>query len=142
MSKWLYSLLLPLLFVGCAPSSNLRLQDVNPTRTYSAAYDQVLDAVRMYAIKEAFKLDRFETEYGTIIGHKTDTGSGRARFGADPMSQIIVMKLSVKRQAAQRTDVNASFSFGGLHTTQTKEDEDILVTNYTSLFDYLNDSLK
>ncbi len=60
----------------------------------------------------------------------------------DAMSQVIVMKLSVKRQTAQRTDLNASFSFGSAHTTSTKEDEDILVYNYTSLFDYLGDALK
>lgn len=142
MSKWLYPIFLCLLLLSCAPSNTLRLQDVNPSRTYNAAYDQVLDAIRMYAHKEGFKLDRFETEYGTIIGHKTDTEGGRARAGSDPMSKVLVMKLSVKRQTALRTDVNSSFAFGGVQTTQTKDDEDILVTNYTMLFDYLNESLK
>jgi hypothetical protein len=142
MSKWLFSLCLALVFSQCAPSSNIRLADINPTRTYNVGYDQVLDAIRMYAIKERFKLDRFETEYGTIIGHKTDTSGGAGRTGADAMSQVIVMKLSVKRHTAQRTDLTAAFSFGGVHTTQTKDDEDILVYNYTSLFDFLNDSLK
>ncbi len=142
MSKWLFPLCLALVITNCVPSSNVRLQDINPVRTYNAAYDQVLDAIRMYAIKEGYKLDRFETEYGTVIGHKTDTSGGARRTGTDPMSQVIVMKLSVKRQTAQRTDLNASFSFGSVQTTQTKDDEDILVYNYTSLFDYLNDSLK
>lgn len=142
MSKWFFPLCLALVLSNCAPSSSLRLSDIIPARTYNAAYDQVLDAIRMYAIKEGFKLDRFETEYGTIIGHKTDTSGGARRTGTDPMSQIIVMKLSVKKQAAQRTNLNASFSFGGVHTTQTKDDEDILISNYTSFFEYLNDTLK
>jgi hypothetical protein len=102
----------------------------------------VLDAIRMYAIKEGYKLDRFETEYGTIIGHKTDTSGGARRAGSDPMSQVLVMKLSVKKQTAQRTDLTASFSFGGVQTTQTKDDEDTLVYSYTSLFEYIDGSLK
>jgi hypothetical protein len=142
MSKSLYPLFLALLFLSCSTTPTMRLQDVNPARTYTAAYDNVLDAIRMYAIKEGFKLDRFETEYGTIIGHKTDTSGGSRRVGSDPMSQVIVMKLSVKKQTAERTDLTAGFSFGGVHTTQTKDDEDVLVSNYTSLFDFLNDQLK
>lgn len=142
MFKWLFPLCLALVLCNCAPSSSLRLTDINPSRTYNSPYEQVLDAIRMYAIKEGFKLDRFETEYGTIIGHKTDTSGGAKRVGTDPMSQIIVMKLSVKKQTGQRTDLNASFSFGGVHTTQTRDDEDILVYNYTSFFEYLNDTLK
>ncbi|MBP1648285.1 MAG: hypothetical protein H6Q30_1730 [Bacteroidetes bacterium] len=141
MSKWLPTLLFSLILLGCTSSPSVRLQDINPTRSYNTGYDQVLDAIRMFAVREGYKLDRFETEYGTIIGHKTDSGGSR-RTGMDAMSQVIVMKLSVKRQTAQRTDLNASFSFGGVHTTSTKEDEDILVYNYTSLFDYLGDALK
>ena len=142
MSRLLFPLVLALLLSNCVPSSNVRLQDINPSRTYNAAYDQVLDAIRMYAMKEGFKLDRFETEYGTIIGHKTATSGGRARTETDAMSQVIVMKLSVKRQTEQRTDLNASFSYGALRTTQTKEDEQTLVYHYTSFFDYLNEALK
>jgi hypothetical protein len=142
MSKWLFPLCLAFTFITCAPSSNVRLQDINPARTYTAGYEQVLDAIRMFAIKEGYKLDRFETEYGTVIAHKTDTSGGAGHAGNDPMSQVIVMKLSVKKQTAQRTDLTAGFSFGGVHTTQTKGDEDILVYNYTSLFEYLDSALK
>jgi hypothetical protein len=142
MSKWLSGLFLLLLMSGCAPTNSVRLQDINPARSYNAPYEEMLDAIRMFAIREGYKLDRFETEYGTIIGHKTDTSGGARRVGTDPMSQVMVMKLSVKRHAAQRTDITAAFSFGGVHTTQTKDDEDILASCYTSLFTYLDDSLK
>ncbi len=141
MSKWVYSLFFPLILSGCSPSGSLRLQDINPSRSYNAGYDSVLDAIRMYAVKEGFKLDRFETEYGTIIGHKTESGHSR-QAGLDDMSQVIVMKLSVKRKTTERTDLNANFSFGGVQTTSTKGEEDILVYNYTGLFNYLDGALK
>jgi hypothetical protein len=141
MSTRLPLIILIALLSGCAPTGGLRLQDINPARTYNAEYEKVLDTIRMYAIKEGFKLDRFETEFGTIIGHKTFSSGGSRQAGLDAMSQVIVMKLSVKRQSVQRTDLNAGFTFGGVHMTSTKDDEDILVYNYTSFFDYMNDTL-
>ena len=141
MSRVFLAPLLVLIIGGCSSSDNVRLQDVNPNRTYDAGYDQVLQEVRSYLAREGYNLDRFETDYGTIVAHKAEDGAS-GDGGPNAPTQVVVIKLAVEREAARRTSVHATFSFGGVHSGQTRDDEALLARQYTRLFEYLDSSLR
>jgi hypothetical protein len=137
MTRWLTLLLFALLLAGCSSSRDATLIDINPNRTYNVQYDRVLDAVRNYAIREGYTLDRYETEFGTIIAHKTETRNARGP-ATEAVSHVIVFTMSVRRETPQRTNLNARYSFGGVHTARSPDDDDILALHYSRLYEYLD----
>ncbi len=140
--RWILLLVGTLGLLGCSSSPGAKLQEVNPVRTYSARYDQVLQAIRGYALQEGITLDRFEQDYGTVIGHKEYSPDGEKGGGTDDRRKVMLMKLSVERQGAKQTALNASFSFGSAPANLPEDDEEILVASYSTLFQYLNNALK
>jgi hypothetical protein len=129
-----------MLLAGCSSSPAVKLADINPNRTYNEEYKQVLEAVRTYLTLEGFTLDRFETEYGTIIAHRTEPRTLQEPVTDDSI-HVIVLRMSIKRESARRTNVNASFSFGGVHAARTADDEAVLVLHYSRVFEYLDSVL-
>lgn len=85
----------------------------------------------MFAIREEFKITSFEEETGRIIGFRNVSLSRQNE------TRRIIMHLSIVPVSGNQCELNARFVFGDSPVTLTKEDENMLVGCYTSLFDYL-----
>ena len=121
---------------ACAPTSTMTLKDINPNRTYKAERAKVMDEVRMYGVKEGFRIDKFDREAGTVVGYRNyATESGAMGSGG---GKTILMRLSVTAPSSQETLVNVSFRHVEDQGTPTRQDEADLVECYHTLFDFMD----
>jgi hypothetical protein len=131
-----FSVAILLLLTSCAPGARMTLKDINPNRTYKAEHANVMDAVRLYGAKEAFRIDRFDREGGTVVGYRNYAASP-GEMGASA-NKVIVMHLSIKSTSPQETLVNASFRHVEDQGTRTRQDEADLVDCYHTFFDFMD----
>ena len=137
---------IPLLFTlyGCAPSSQVNLSDINPKRTYQAGFEDLIDAVKIYSLKEGFRLDRSSEEAGRVIGHKnTSSASVQGReFSVATTAMMIIMNLKMTRISNDETEMTVHFAFESGHVYVTKEEEGMLVECYSTLLAYLDEKFQ
>jgi hypothetical protein len=130
-----------LIAAGCASSSNQRLEDVVPNRVYHRAYADVFEDVKMYSLKEGFRLDRYGEEAGRVIGHKNTSSSPEARqmSSIGQTTTMVVMTLKLRKLVGGDTEVVVNFSFENGHVVVSREEESILLDCYFTFFDYMQE---
>ena len=127
---------------GCASMARQRLEDVTPNRVYHRPFTEVFEAIKLYSIKEGFKLDRYGEDAGRVIGHKSTTSSGDARqlSSIGETATMVVMNLKMRKMGADQTEVLVNFAFENGHVVVSREEESILLDCYSTFFDYMKDS--
>jgi hypothetical protein len=127
---------------GCASMSRQRLEDIKPNRVYHRPYTDVFESVKMYSIKEGFKLDRYGEEAGRVIGHKntTSSGEGRQMSSIGESTTMVVMNLKMRKVAERDTEVLVNFSFENGHVVVSREEESILLDCYGTFFDFMQEN--
>ena len=130
-----------LVAAGCASSSKQTLEDIVPNRVYHRPYTDVFENVKMYSLKEGFRLDRYGEEAGRIIGHKNTTSSPEARqmSSIGQTTTMVVMTLKLRKLVGGDTEVIVNFSFENGHVVVSREEESILLDCYYTFFDYMQD---
>jgi hypothetical protein len=126
---------------GCASMSRQRLEDITPNRVYHRPYTDVFESVKMYSLKEGFKLDRYGEEAGRVIGHKNTTSSGEAKQMSSiaETAMMVVMNLKMRKVAGGDTEVLVNFSFENGHVVVSREEESILLDCYSTFFDFMQE---
>jgi len=127
-----------LFLAGCTSGTRMTLKDINPNRTYKAEQAKVMDAIRIYGAKEAFRIDKFDREAGTVVGYRNYV-TGADEMGAS-RGKVIVMHVSLTIASPQETRLNASFRHVEDQGTPTRQDEADLVECYHSFFDLMDAS--
>ncbi len=125
-------LLSVLLLSGCSQGPSLTLKDIQPKRVFHLTRPEVFEVVRLFGLKEGFRIDSMEEETGRVIGHCTLQASAGAAA-----SKVIIMNLRVFPVDSERSEVNARFTFSSLGDALTREEENILVDHYQNLFGVL-----
>jgi hypothetical protein len=122
--------------------SRQRLEDIKPNRVYHRPYADVFESVKMYSIKEGFKLDRYGEEAGRVIGHKntTSSGEGRQMSSIGGSTTMVVMNLKMRKVAGGDTEVLVNFSFENGHVVVSREEESILLDCYSTFFDFMQEN--
>jgi hypothetical protein len=131
-----FSVAILLFIASCEPASRMTLKDINPNRTYKAERSSVVDAVRLFGAKEAFRIDKFDREGGTVVGYRNYAASP-GEMGASG-NKVIVMHVSITSASSQETLVNASFRHVEDQGTRTRQDEADILDCYHTFFDYLD----
>lgn len=128
-----------LIAAGCASSSKQRLEDIVPNRVYHKPYADVFEDVKMYSLKEGFRLDRYGEEAGRVIGHKNTSSSPEARqmSSIGQTTTMVVMILKLRKLSGGDTEVIVNFSFENGHVVVSREEESILLDCYYTFFDYM-----
>ncbi len=126
---------------GCASMSRQRLEDITPNRVYHRPYADVFESVKMYSLKEGFKLDRYGEDAGRVIGHKNTTSSGESRqmSSIGETATMVVMNLKMRKVAGGDTEVLVNFSFENGHVVVSREEESILLDCYSTFFDFMQE---
>ncbi len=125
-------LLSVVLLSGCSSGPSLTLQDIQPKRVFHLTRAEVFEVVRLFGLKEGFRLDSMEEETGRIVGHCTLQASPGV-----PVNKMIIMNLRVYPVDSERSEVNARFTFSSLGDALTREEENILVDYYQNLYGVL-----
>ena len=128
------ALLLSLFLIGCSSQPRRSLAEGAAPRVYAANLQQVFDAVRLHCLKEGFTVDRFEQESGSIIAHKVYQQGGPRADNFGPANHLIVMHIRVHEVAPGRTEAATSITFGNGQVVASRDDESILLDNYSSLY--------
>jgi hypothetical protein len=141
-SCYAFSIVLMCVALGCS-FERTTLQDINPTRIYKTTVPAFFDEVRLFSIKEGFRLERFEQESGRIIGHRnvSVSSSEAGQLSNAATNKRILMVLKIRPKAERETSVLASFVYGDEQIVLTRSDEDELVNCYTVLFRHLDKNL-
>ena len=126
---------------GCASMSRQRLEDISPNRVYHRPYADVFESVKMYSLKEGFKLDRYGEDAGRVIGHKNTTSAGEnwQMSSIGETATMVVMNLKMRKVAGGDTEVLVNFSFENGHVVVSREEESILLDCYSTFFDFMQD---
>jgi hypothetical protein len=132
-----------LLAPGCSLPPKVTLADINPVRTYHVSKVRLYDAVREFTTIESYKVERFELESGSIRAHKnlSTRSGGTARMSVDETRHVL-MTLKVRDVPPDVVEMTASFGYADYQGTFSSEDEGMLVTEYNSLFAFLEDQFK
>jgi hypothetical protein len=119
-----------------------RLEDIKPNRVYHRPYSEVFESIKMYCLKEGFRLDRYGEEAGRVIGHKLTSSSpeGRQMSTIGETSMMVVMNLKMRRMSGGDTEVLVNFSFENGHVVVSREEESILLDCYSTFFDFMKDN--
>jgi hypothetical protein len=138
-----FAVAIVLLMPGCSLPPKLTLADINPVRTYPVEKERLYDAVREFTTIESYKVERFELESGSIRAHKVlSTRSGGTARNAVDETRHVLMTLKVKNVSPKVVELTASFGYADYQGTFSSEDESMLVTEYNSLFSFLEDQFK
>ena len=123
--------------------SRQRLEDINPDRVYHRPFDEVFEAIRLYSLKEDFTLDRYGSEAGRVIGHKTTTTSAvpSQMSSIGKTTTMVVMNLKMRKAAAGETEVLVNFSFENGHVVVSREEESMLLDCYSTFFEFMQEKL-
>ncbi len=128
---------------GCASLSRQRLEDVTPNRVYHKPFAEVFEGIKLYSLREGFRLDRYGEEAGRVIGHKNTSSSAEAKQMSTigETTEMIVMNLKVRRVSGGDTEVLVNFSFENGHVVVSREEESILLDCYSTFFDFMNEKV-
>ena len=137
--RWMCSSIV--VMAGCGLPAHESLDQINPVRSYHADLASVMQAARSFSLKEGFKIERFEQDYGRVMGFKRTIGRGLDQTVRNPENRLIVMDLKLKRISENETNLTASFTFGDGQTVTTRDEERLLVECYHSLFEHLEKNL-
>jgi hypothetical protein len=133
MKSLFQALAVPFLLVGCSNPPQRSISEINTVHVWGATMQQVYDAVRLHCVKEAFIVDRFEQESGSIISHRVVGGGGMRADYFGPADRVIVMRLHVREIAPGRIETTTDFTFGNGKMVATRDDESLLVDSYSGL---------
>jgi hypothetical protein len=137
MRKTLLPLLLALMtLTTCAPGPRITLDQVQTRRTIAAEKSVLMDCVRIYAMKELFKISSLEEETGRILGFRNTTGVRKD----DP--RTLLMQVSIVSTGPAVCDVNVRFVYSGNPASLSRDEESTLVECYSTLFDALEAKAK
>jgi hypothetical protein len=127
---------------GCASMSRQRLEDIKPNRVYHKPFADVSQAIRLYSLKEGFRLDRYGEDAGRIIGHKNTTSSpeGRQMSSIGETTTMVVMNLKMRRLTPEDTEILVNFAFENGHVVVSREEESILLDCYSTFFDFMQEN--
>jgi hypothetical protein len=131
-----------LLAGGCASMSRERLEDIKPNRTYHRTYKDVFESLKMYSLKEGFRLDRYGEEAGRVIGHKSTTSSSESKqmSSIGESATLVVMNVKLRKVSAADTEVLVNFSFENGHVVVSREEESILLDCYSTFFSFMQEN--
>jgi len=132
-----------LIATGCASMSRQRLEDVTPNRVYHRPFAEVFEDIKLYSLKEGFRLDRYGEEAGRVIGHKNTSSSseGRQMSSIGESAMMIVMNLKMRKTSQADTEVIVNFAFENGHVVVSREEESILLDCYATFFDFMQDKI-
>jgi hypothetical protein len=130
-------LLSTLLLAGCSTGPRIALQQIQQKRVFKLPRSEVFETVRFFSVKEGFRLDSFEEESGRIIGHRTQQAAHTNDAG-----KMIIMNLRVLQVDAENSEVTTRFTFSSVNDALSRDDEEILVVCYTTLYDNLEQKVK
>lgn len=116
---------------GCAAGPQMSLDQVQAHHVVAGDKTSLMDAVRMFAVREQYKITSFEEESGRVVAYRNVSLARQAE------SRQIIMRLSFVTASANTCEVDARFVFGDSPGTLTKEEENLLVGCYTTLYDHL-----
>lgn len=126
---------------GCASMPRERLEDINPNRTYHRAYKEVFESLKIYSLKEGFRLDRCGEDAGRVIGHKNTTSSSEEKqMSSIGKSTMVVMNIKLRKVSTADTEILVNFSFENGHVVVSREEESILLGCYATFFDYMQEN--
>lgn len=142
-SCYALSIVLLCIALSCASTERTRLQDINPTRIYKATVPAFFDEVRLFSIREGFRLERFEQESGRVIGYRNliVSSSETGMASATATNRKIIMVLKIRPKAERETSVLASFVYGDEQLVLSRSDEEELISCYRILFRRLDENL-
>jgi hypothetical protein len=131
-----------LLAGGCASMSRERLEDIKPNRTYHRQYKDVFESLKMYSMKEGFRLDRYGEEAGRVIGHKSTTSSAESKqmSSIGESGTLVVMNVKLRKVSTADTEILVNFSFENGHVVVSREEESILLDCYATFFDFMQEN--
>ncbi len=134
----LAALIIALVLMGCGGGTQQSLKEINHDRSYPAAYARVLEAIKVYGAKEQFRIDRFDAEFGTVVGYRNYSSSVyQSTSDAYSSRKTIVMRLTVTPVSDQKTSMNVTFRLADDQRTMTREDEGDLLDCYHTFFSFM-----
>jgi hypothetical protein len=131
MKKSFLLLLIAVVLGGCSSAPRLTLSQIQPNRVFALSKETVFETIRFCAIKQEIRIQSQEFESGRVIGYRTYT------YRDLPEPKMIIMKLKITPIDPAHTEVQASFTFSKMADALTREEENMLVDEYVTLFDYL-----
>jgi hypothetical protein len=131
MKRIFFFALATVLLAGCSSAPRLTLSQIQPNRVFALTKETAFETIRFCAIKQEIRIQSLEFESGRIIGYRTYS------YRDQPDPKVIIMKLKVSSIDPGHTEVQASFTFSKFADALTKEEENMLVDEYVTLFDYL-----
>jgi hypothetical protein len=120
-----------LMIAGCATGPQLTLDQIQPHHVVAGDKSSLMNAVRMFAMREQYKISSFEEETGRVVAFRN------VSLGRQDESRRIIMHLSIVPASPNSCELDARFAFGDSPGTLTREEENILVGCYTALYDHL-----
>jgi hypothetical protein len=130
-------LFLAFLLSGCSSGPRMTLQQIQQKRVFHLTRGQVFETVRFFCVKEAFRIDSFDEESGRIIGHRTYQSGPSSDIG-----KMVIMNLRVIPVEPEISEVTSRFSFSSVNDALSREEEEILLVCYTTLYDHLEQKAK
>jgi hypothetical protein len=129
-------LLVTIVALRCGTERPRSLSDVQTWRMYSADKSSIFEAINLFALRQDFKLIRFDEEAGRILGHTSlvDTVEHRSR--------VIMMAMAITQMDSIRCVVDARFNFANEQGRYNVRSEQILSAYYDRLFEYLGVQFK
>ena len=122
-----------LTLAGCATTERIPLSQLQTKRMFKLDRTTVLETVRLFALREEFRISSFEESTGRVIGHK------KMQTRAGETGKTIVMNLRVNDLEPKVTEVDARFAYYEHQGEMSKDDESMLVDCYVMLFGILSD---
>jgi hypothetical protein len=130
------NLLVPLLIValaGCATTASVPLSQIQTKRMFKIDRATALETVRMFALREEFRVSSFEESTGRVIGSK------KMQSRAGETGKTVIMNIRMNDLEPKVTEVDARFAFYEHQGEMSKDDESILADCYVMLFGMLSD---
>jgi hypothetical protein len=97
---------------------------------------KLMEAVRVFTIRELFKISSFEEETGRILAFR-NTMTSRAED-----AKTIIMHVNIIATSPTTCEVNARFTYSRPSAVLSKDDESVLTDCYIGLFDLLDGEVR
>jgi hypothetical protein len=116
------------MIAGCATAPRLTLDQVKKRRVYEGSKEEIMNAVRLFSTREAFKIHSFEEERGRIAGFKSVT------FPRMDDPRVVRMQISVLPDSPGKWEVSAVFLYSTSGDVLSRDEESLLVECHVLLF--------
>lgn len=116
------------LIAGCASAPYVPLDQIKTRRVYQGTKQDIMNAARVFATREMFKIQSFEEETGRIAGYKS------VSFPRSDDPRTIVMQVSIVPESQGKWDVSAVFRYSQAGEQLTRGEESLLAECYSSFF--------